>query len=212
MNKNQIFGWLVIAFAIFIFVALYLEGYRINKKVKGVMFADIEGREYKTVRIGGQIWMAENLKVSKTNDGNNIKSYYPNNDRSNLEKYGRLYTWNIAKSICPEDWRLPTDNDWQILRNYLGSHAGAKLKDTLNWTSPGFNTSNEAHFNALPAGFADIVANNVNSFFGTKAVFWSSTQKDSSHVWCRMMINNVDSMVRVTENPQNALSVRCVKK
>ena len=210
MNKNQIFGWLVIAFAVFIFLLLYLEGYRINKKVRGSFLTDVEGREYKTVRIGGQIWMAENMKTSKATDGLNVKSYFPDNDKNNFEKYGRLYTWNVARSLCPQGWRLPTDNDWEILRNYLGSHAGAKLKDTLSWISPGFNTSNETHFSARPAGYANF--NSSETYFGTRTVFWSSTAKDTSHIWCRLMINNVDSLVRLTENPHKAVSVRCVKR
>ena len=208
MSKSVIIGWIIIAAAIGIFLLLYLEGGRYNLKNPTIV-KDVEGNEYKSIRIGGQVWMTENLRTTRASDGSFVKSFLPNNSSSNVYKYGRLYTWRVAKIICPTDWHLPSDNDWKILSNYLGSFAGAKMKDTLNWKSLSKNTNNESFFTALPAGYIDNSRN--ENFFGTKAFFWSSTARDTSFAWCRILVNNSDSLKRSLDHSSFAYSVRCVK-
>jgi uncharacterized protein (TIGR02145 family) len=111
---------------------------------------DFEGNVYKTVKIGDQIWMAENLRSSSYNDGTPILElaegkdwsstqigafcWYANNEDTYNELYGKLYNWNAvnSKKLAPAGWRVPTDADWAILIEYLGGdkEAGGKLKST----------------------------------------------------------------------------------
>ncbi|MDX9880831.1 MAG: fibrobacter succinogenes major paralogous domain-containing protein [Prolixibacteraceae bacterium] len=108
---------------------------------------DVDGNEYKTVKFGGQVWMAENLKTTKYSDGTAIAnvtgdstwaelttpSYcWYNNDSAAYIKYGALYNWyatdatsNQNRNICPEGWHVPTDEDWKILALYLGNNGYA---------------------------------------------------------------------------------------
>ena len=108
---------------------------------------DIDGNVYKTVKIGNQWWMTENLKVIHYRNGDKIpcltdddewdqstRAYcYYNNDTTNVEIYGRLYNWfavNDSRKIAPEGWHVPTDEEWQELVDYLGGDtlAGGKMK------------------------------------------------------------------------------------
>ena len=142
---------------------------------------DIDGNSYKTVQIGDQLWMAENLKVSRYNDGTNISNisnktiwkdalknkkdawcYYENNI-SNGKIYGKLYNWfvvrlgvNGLKNVCPIGWHVPSETEWQVLFNNLGGIdiAGDKMKEVgfSHWKYPNKNASNIAFFNGLPGG------------------------------------------------------------
>lgn len=209
MSKNVIIGWIVIAISIGIFLLIYMEGNR--TKIKNPFsIKDAEGNEYNRVKIGGQVWMKENLRTTKSRYGEIVKSFLPNNEIANVKKYGRLYTWEAAKRICPEGWRLPSDNDWKILINYLGSLAGAKMKDTANWISNSKNTNNETHFSSLPAGYGN--SEYSENYFGKRAIYWSSTpKKDTSLVWCYVLTNYSDSLKRLPEHVTYAFSVRCIK-
>jgi uncharacterized protein (TIGR02145 family) len=144
----------------------------------GPNITDIDGNSYKTVYIGKQHWMAENLKVTKYNDGSGIPnitdnaewsklstgawSYY-NNDVANNVKYGKLYNWyavssttNGNKNVCPTGWHLPTYNEWKVLTEYLGGDivAGSKMKEvgTVNWKNPNNEATNSSLFSGLPGG------------------------------------------------------------
>ena len=143
---------------------------------------DVEGNVYKTVQIGTQTWMAENLKTSKYSDGTiipNLKENqdwsnassskkgawcYYNNDTLNNARFGKLYNWyvvsynvNSGKNICPTGWHVPSKVEWTVLTDNLGGLevAGAKLKETgvTNWTTPNLNTTNTSLFTALPGGY-----------------------------------------------------------
>jgi len=102
-----------------------------------------DNKTYKTVTIGDQTWMAENLSY------NIDTSWCFNNDKNNCEKYGRLYNWNTATRACPDEWRLPSRLDWEILKRTIGT--GKDLKTTTGWDS-GNNGTDEFCFSALPGG------------------------------------------------------------
>ena len=117
----------------------------------GSFYDDRDGRIYKTVKIGSQIWMAENLNYASSG------SWCYDNNPMNCSTYGRLYTWEIAKTACPTGWHLPSYNEWNNLIGYLGGYAiaGGKLKSRTGWTRSNISTSNDSGFSGLPGGYID---------------------------------------------------------
>ena len=140
---------------IFIFIilsGLFVMAQQSNQEI----LTDIDGNTYQVVRIGDQVWMAENLRVTKDRDGNSMQSYCFDDDESNCEKLGRLYTWDVALKVSPDGWHLPSNEKWKALIDHLGgkSEAGKKL---LEGGSSGFD--------ALLAGAADFCGHEGRSDF-----------------------------------------------
>ena len=201
----------------------------------GPNITDSEGNSYKTVTIGKQTWMAENLKVSKYSDGTTIPSVtdniqwaqlstaawaYYNNDATNNAKYGKLYNWyavskttNGNKNVCPSGWHVPTDTEWVVLTDYLGGEnvAGGKMKevDTINWVSPNTDATNTSLFTALPGGVRFFNGGYGN--IGSLGFWWSSTDYNSN-TWSRRLKNSdgVFDSSNVSKKT-DGLSVRCLK-
>ena len=151
---------------------------------------DIDGNSYKTVWIGKQLWMAENLKTTKYNDGSSIPlnengsssySVYPgycyyNNDANNKNLYGVLYQWGVVEKqkVCPTGWRVPSDYDYYTLTGYLGNDdfLAEKLKDTLTWKqSSYYKATNSSLFSALAAGPRASGFSDLGGYTG----FWTSS-------------------------------------
>lgn len=158
----------------------------------------INGQTYKTVTIGNQTWLAENLNAYI--DGS---SCYDNN-ASNCRQYGRLYSWAAAKKIADQTpgWHLPTDEEWTTLTNYLGNNAGTKLKQ-----------NGDSGFNALLAGnccvptpFGEVFDN-----FGNGGHFWSASPRDSNYVWYRLVHASYSTVYRYADPMFKFLSVRLLK-
>jgi uncharacterized protein (TIGR02145 family) len=197
--------------------------------------SDIDGNTYKTVQIGTQVWMAENLKVSKFNDGSTIPnvtddsiweynktlaSAHYNNDVANNAKYGKLYNWfavskttNNNKNICPTGWHVPTDAEWTVLIDYLGGAdvAGGKMKEvgTTNWGSPNTDATNISLFTGLPGGNRS----GGGSFYlaGELGVWWSATQYDSSSARYRYLMIYSGLVDSSFDSKKKGFSVRCVR-
>ena len=118
-----------------------------------------DGRIYKTVKIGEQEWMAENLAFVPDSG---VFYYIDTNsfryrDTTNLTKYGLMYDWETSKEVCPTGWHLPSNGEWSRLTKFLGGKevAGLKMKSTYGWVDLGNgngNGSNLSGFNALPGG------------------------------------------------------------
>ncbi len=165
------------------------------------VLTDIDGNEYKTVLIGKQIWMGENLKVTRFNDGTAIKQFSPsgnttddslsrnssvwsyyNNDAFN-NKYGKLYTWfavstvtNGNRNICPIGWHVPTNSEFKELDLYLGSNSEVKSKKLrqigiVDWS---FDASNSSLFSALPSGYMN--ARGFSYDFNQQTYWWTRTE------------------------------------
>jgi len=194
-----------------------------------VTVKDIDGNIYHTVTIGTQTWMLENLKVTHYRNGDPIPHItdtiqlanlttgayinYKNNS-ANSDIYGRLYNWYAVVDgplLAPEGWHIPSQNEWQILIDYLGGDtiAGAKLKEvgTNHWQAPNTGATNESGFTALPGGlcwgtFADI---------GLAGLFWSSTEVDASAAICMIMFNSNIKALDVNYFKNANISVRCIK-
>ena len=200
-----------------------------------VSIKDYDGNEYKTVRIGGQVWMAENLRASHYQDGSKIEGsfLYSKKDKA-TEKYGRFYTWNAAideRSICPEGWKIPSDQDWQQLEESLGmaseeikksgwrgkNHEGLFLKAKQNNTLLAeykekgvnkFGFTARAAGVRTPLGFA-VGRNNY-------ADFWTSTEKSKTKAINRSLVwllanPNKGKIFRSSLNKSWGMSIRCIK-
>ena len=161
--------------------------------------------KYKTVQIGSQKWMAENL------DNAVAGSVCYGNDPANCAKYGRLYDWNTAKTACPAGWHLPSDAEWTQLTDFVGgeSTAGKKLKSTSGWNNNG-NGTNDYQFSALPGG-----AGNGSGYFdyaGNNGHWWSSTENGANYAWGRYMFDEEEEVHRDDYADRTyQLSVRCVQ-
>ena len=199
---------------------------------------DIEGNVYKTVTVGKQVWMKENLKTTKYNDGKAIPvvtddkawealttpayCWYKNDARANKKTYGALYNWYAVNTnkLCPGGWHVPTDEEWRTLTTYLGGEAvaGGKLKetDTTHWESPNTGATNESGFTALSsgsrnhAGSFDISGSNA-LFFRSNACWWSSSGQYDFNAYYRRLYNRLNEIYSSLSVKQSGYSVRCLR-
>lgn len=165
-----------------------------NTSIEYGNLIDQDGNSYKTVTIGNQVWMAENLKAITYSDRrsivfNNDYCWYDNNINSNRATYGALYSWNAVKTgnLCPVGWHVPSKDEWYTLALSIDASArndtelyskiaGGKLKETStsHWTDPNAGATNISGFTALPGGFCGWYPKVCDSlaFYG---YFWTST-------------------------------------
>jgi uncharacterized protein (TIGR02145 family) len=201
--------------------------------------SDFEGNAYKTVVIGTQTWMAENLRSIKLNDGKTISyvsdnsvwsnlttpgySYYSNDSTTYKAKYGALYNWYTVQTnkLCPTGWHVPSDTEWSALTTSLGidSVAGGKLKEagTLDWYIPNLYATNTTGFTALAGGYRTF--NGSFNNYGLSGNWWSSTEYTNTSA-ARFFYLRYDkgyAYDNKTSTGKNfvdklyGLSVRCVK-
>jgi uncharacterized protein (TIGR02145 family) len=164
-----------------------------------------DGKEYKSVKIGDQTWMAENLNYKAK--GSECYDSKP----ENCEKYGRLYDWNMAKSACPKEWHLPSDTEWQILVDFAGGEkvAGGELKARSGWDEGG-NGTDDYGFSALPGGIGP--PKGGFDFVGTSSFFWSATENDGRTAYGRSIKRNGTNVNSTSNFLKSALfSVRCIQ-
>ena len=192
----------------------------------GSLTDDRDGQTYKTVTIGAQTWMAQNLNYETEN------SWCYKDDPANCAKYGRLYTWAAAvgrsedecgyghecglpsgdvRGICPSGWHLPSYSEWGTLFTAVGgsSKAGTKLKSLTGWNSG--NGTDTYSFAALPAGFR--YGDGDFGYEGEDADFWSSTEYkyNSDDAYYMNMEYSGASASMGHLNKYNGYSVRCLK-
>lgn len=191
---------------------------------------DIDGNTYNTIQIGSQIWMKENLKVTRYRNGDAIQYVsdanawslltsggycYYDNLQSNYATYGALYNWaaiNDSRNIAPAGWHVPTYSEWQTLINYLGgsSVAGGKMKETgvAHWNTPN-PASNSSNFTALGSGLRDQTGSYFGMYYTT--YWWSVTDGGSGYSWATVVNNNDETALTVAYMQQLGFPVRCVK-
>lgn len=190
---------------------------------------DIEGNIYKTVKIGNQVWMAENLRTTHYRDNYAIPNITGSSDWSNPpdswkgaycdynnvanNAYGKLYnSYAVVNSrlLCPAGWHIPTADDWLTLINNLGGYfeAGGRLKEagTTHWKSPNSGT-NESGFTALPGGYRwyDGIFNSLTEM----AMFWGLGS--GGGVLHFALTNSANSVMSEGANSTEGNSVRCIK-
>jgi uncharacterized protein (TIGR02145 family) len=202
--------------------------------VKAQTVKDIDGNVYNTVTIGTQIWMKENLKVTKYNNGDPIATTTPatlnvsqeedkaryqwayEGDESKVKDYGRLYTWYAvtdSRKVCPAGWHVPSDAEWKVLIDFLGGEdvAGEKLKEKgdTHWYSD-MGASNESGFTALPGGYR----NGSGKFGGLcHEGYWrTSTEYNTYFAYYQAIMSGYKNISKDYNVPkENGLSVRCLK-
>jgi uncharacterized protein (TIGR02145 family) len=158
-----------------------------------------DGNKYKTVTIGEQTWMAQNLNYEAEH------SWCYNNDTINCKKYGRLYDWKTAMAACPEGWHLPSLEEWDILvYNAGGDNAGRMLKSRNLW-----NGTDDYGFSALPGGFRVRGDKGFNEQ-GRTASWWTSTEYNETNAHFNS-IKIGDDVGEFHYDKSGGLSVRCVK-
>ena len=198
-----------------------------------ILFHSSWAQTERTVKIGEQEWMVENLNVDKFKNGDAILEAktgeawekaiaqgkpawcYYGMDSTNEEKYGKLYNWyvvNDPRGLAPKGWHVPSDSEWQTLIDFLGgeSVAGGKMKETGNtfWNSPNTGATNTSGFTALPGGYR---YHDGFYYLGYYAYFLPSTSYVTNSVW--IWVFNYDNLeaCRYHANKWDGYSVRCVR-
>lgn len=163
-----------------------------------------DGQTYKTVTIGSQTWMAENLNYETE------YSYCYNDDAENCKQYGRLYTWTVATSACPEGWHLPSVTEWKYLFNAVGYllPVGKTLKSSDGWSNDG-GGSNVSGFSALPAGAGKLLGEYSGE--NDSASFWSSSETGNNTAFGMYLGYDYDDAQLGNNGKHSKYSVRCLK-
>ena len=230
LDGNLFISSLVIVTIIILTVSCSKKGSSVPDPVPGSPVTDIDGNLYKTVIIGNQVWMAENLKVTRYSNGDLIPEvsdsswvslltgafcWYDNDSVTNKKTYGALYNWyalNDSRGIAPAGWHIPSDGDWTELTDFLGGDtiSAPKLKETgkVHWTNPNAASTNETGFTALPGG--SLYNNGPFTYLGNYGYWWTSTEKSDSTAWFRGMYYST-RVFRNNSWKSNGYSVRCVK-
>jgi len=191
---------------------------------------DYEHNQYKTIIIGSQTWMAENLRSRIYSDGDSIKEVFNYGGNESLKNiYGLYYFWNSAtrntkiemtQGACPVGWHLPSNAEWIELLNIMGgeSVAGGKLKSMVSWNFRNAGADNYSGFSALGAGmhYPLVEYPDLSERMGMQSFFWSSsfdtTKNGLSSAWSVALFNTARSALRSPYMRTDlGFSVRCLK-
>jgi uncharacterized protein (TIGR02145 family) len=196
-----------------------------------------DGQTYKWVRIGDQVWMAENLNYDQSTHGND---WCYNQKSSNCDTYGRLYDWDAllqrdstsnnnpsgVQGVCPDGWHVPSDAEWKELEEELGMSQSEADKTGYRGTNEGSQLAGNASpwkndklinnsefgstgFAALPDGYRGSDGNFYG--IGNYGYWWSSTEKSLTESWYRTLGYNNSNVNRGSTNKGSGFSVRCVR-
>ncbi|MDX9694739.1 MAG: FISUMP domain-containing protein [Bacteroidales bacterium] len=165
-----------------------------------------DNKTYKTVKIGEQWWMAENLNYAAE------ESYYYNNNEKNAAIFGRLYNWPTANEVCPDGWHLPSYEEYNILLDFAKPNPEKKLIAVSDlWDDMHSEITNSYEFSALPGGQS--VQGTSYDYIGFNAMFWTSSITEEFNPICHIMqcysgssFHSVAYQGRTTY-----FSVRCIK-
>ena len=186
---------------------------------------------FKSVKIGNQVWMSENLNVDRFRNGDIIPEAitaeewiaagnsempawcYYDNEPANVDKYGKLYNWyavNDRRGLAPIGWHLPRDEEWKALSTFLGGEniAGNKMKSPAGWYTNG-KRNNRSGFTGLPGGFRHSYGH--FSLVGSTGYWWSASEYDAKTAWNRDLGCTNSNLYRDYDAKDYGFSVRCVK-
>ncbi len=205
-----------------------------------IMMSDIDGNLYATVKIGDQVWMAENLRVTHYRNGDPIPSLrskgedigaysFYNNKSSYGDTYGVLYNWfaiHDSRKLAPEGWHVPTDDEWKAVEmtlgmsqseadgtGYRGTNEGSKLSGIADLWDIG-NMVNNSEFSS--SGFTALPGGFSSGWgsysnMGSFSQFWSATESPSARVWSRSLYYDRSDVNRDEGHKNFQQSVRCLK-
>ena len=227
-TKNKMWLYLLLSLGL----VLILNNCKKTQENTSGSITDKDGNVYTSVTIGTQVWMVQNLKTTKLNDGNPIPDiidniawtslttpaycWYNNDAATYKSVYGALYNWYAVNvgNLCPTGWRVSTDNDCLLLEDYLGGAtlAGSKMKETgtVHWTAPNSDATNETGFTALPGGYRTAAGqfDNINDY----GFWWTSTINPASNdPWFRRLQYDSGKSYRYYYDENYGMSVRCIK-
>ena len=189
---------------------------------------DVDGNVYNTVLIGTQCWLKENLRVTKYNDNSNIQSsttpplsssigeriILQNRSMATVDTLGFLYNWFAAtdlRGICPIGWHMPSADEWQVLRNFLGDRPGTQLKEnnTNYWDQRWQDTpTNSSGFSARGSG---IFYSYISRELRESGRFWSNISYDNDNALVRTLFVDQTEFSSSTLGKGNQISIRCLK-
>jgi uncharacterized protein (TIGR02145 family) len=193
--------------------------------------ADVDGNTYKTIVIGNQEWMAENLNTSHYANGDEIPNItgdiqwevqtqgawcYYNNDEQYACPYGKLYNWFTtvdARNVCPTGWHVPSDAEWTALKDYLGGDevAGGKMKSIAleYWDYfENIGATNESGF----SGFATLNRTDFGGFgFQNGGNWWSFTEYNNDFASIIRLLAWNDNLYSSNDEKENGFSIRCLR-
>lgn len=202
-----------------------------SEKTYGVL-TDQDGNTYKTITIGSQTWMAENLRTTKYRNGEAIPritdydawrkisagaycNYRNTNNIDTIATFGRLYNWYTVideRNLAPQGWHIPTKEEFQVLIDYLGGDtvAGRKMKEIglSHWITYN-DANNESGFTALPAGSRYGFGPYLN--IGVWNILWSNSEKDETTAWYFKIAAGKAGIEQVNFFKEYGHSVRCIK-
>lgn len=203
-----------------------------SNKTYGTL-TDQDGNVYKTITIGTQTWMAENLRTTKYRDGSEVPevktadawfglkngAYCNYNNTISVDTiatFGRLYNWNAvndSRNLAPIGWHIASNAEWSTLRDYLGGSlvAGGKLKEAglTHWLEKNESATNESGFTALPGGERNSIG--IFNLAGVIGCWWSSDYCDDYTSYDWNMLNNKGNIGNGSTYKAFGFGVRCVK-
>jgi uncharacterized protein (TIGR02145 family) len=203
------------------------------------MVADVEGYLYKTILIGTQVWMAENLRTKKYNDNSDITlvtdgaawvlltteaySWYNNNEATNKPLYGALYNWFAVNTgeLCPTGWHVPTDAEFMTLEMQLGMTEAQTLLTSWRGTDQGTqmknnagwvtgNGTNSSGFAGLPGGYR-IYTDGAFQHAGDIGYWWTRSAETTDRSFMRQLESTHATVERNNADNNAGKSVRCLK-
>ena len=190
---------------------------------------DIDGNKYSLITYGDQLWMAENLRVTRFSNGDTIEFVNQTNIWENLEtpaysksiefekaqQIGLLYNWYViddSRNICPRGWHVPTDSEWTKFINYIGgaNYAGKILNKKSLFLSFFYKkTVLKTNFGVRFCGYLGFDGSFCD--LGTKSSWWTKTENVSNTAWNRFISIDESKVYRDDEIKQAGLSIRCIK-
>ena len=189
-----------------LFFAVLFSGFSSIAQSFGSLYDDRDGKTYKTVTIGNQIWMAENLAF-RPGSGN---FFIYNNDVNNVSKYGYLYDWATACKVCPTGWKLPSNAEFLEMTNLLGQNFKQKMMLKTAWAVEE-NAIASSGFSGLPSGMRDHTG--AFKYLGAGGYYWTATFSHQSFAFAREIGKNAGNWAshEFGTNQYIGMSVRCMK-
>ena len=237
-NKSKIFYQLLIVTALVVILSSGCTKENNDPATIQLNMTDRDGNTYKTIVIGTQTWMGENLKTTKLIDNTDIANVSVNaswiglttpgycwykNDEANKAVYGALYNWYAVETgkLCSAGWHVPTDADYDTLELYLGLPAaqvnlwgsrgtdqGVQMKSVTGWAADE-NGTNTSGFSALPGGYR-YAADGSFYAVGSMTYWWSSTEDRLDTSWYRRLDGGSTDIYKAATSKAAGKYIRCI--